>query len=631
MTKLKEIPNQIKSLDKKQKIELFLSTGILLFLAVCCWALCETIVPIYIDDVMYGSFTDKGISYFLEMNWWHINNFNGRTFIHLVLQLVLIFGEHLYAIVMPLMLISIFAIFAKILKRDITPIQMMYSASAGLAMFLALDHIYLAPTLLWMSGGFNYIFPLFFIAITYWMFLKTKDTSLSILTCICVLLSGATTEQYGMYTIGLIVLTLVYDIIDKNFKTRNLTYLALGVLGYCSILFSPATFGRLTNSNEYADTIEMGLIDGYFNNFSFFGGGYGLPIFIVLFMITVGILGFIKDNKTKERKYSKWLIISIPFALISAILMLFGLVNLLGIVTFAYFAFISVIFGMCKETREIAKVAICGFGAFFMMSITMAAGTRTCLPCILSMIIIMCYALYEICTHMPKMTKIVALALVATSFVTVFFPLYNGYKEKEAFCVDVYEQFQNAKNTKEIIIDFDETLSSPYAKYRYPTVFDGCILGNQEKFDVAFDVPSDTKYTFKSTSHEVFSLMYDNKYLSMPAINLDGKIYVPLLLGTIIDTYENHAPQGYVSIILNGFEYKFYRDGRVVRSVGDNDVLIAENVEYKVVSQYGGANRFIELDTLCELMQLMYQYDDEQNTYKVSYNHILILENQEMA
>ena len=113
----------------------------------------------------------------------------------------------------------------------------------------------------------------------------------------------------------------------------------------------------------------------------------------------------------------------------------------------------------------------------------------------------------------------------------------------------------------------------------------------------------------------------------MPAITIDEKVYVPLIFGTIIDEYENHAPQGYVSIILNGIEYKFYQDGRVIRHLAGEEKVIAEAIEYKIINQYGGGNRFIELDTLCKIMQLMYQYDEENNTYNVSYNHMLILDN----
>ena len=222
MTKLiKNVSDQWSKLDKKQKANTTLSISIFAILAICCWMLCETIVPVYIDDVMYGSFTDKGLSHFLEMNWWHINNFNGRTFVHVMLQLVLIFNEHLYAIVMPIMLAVIFAGFAKLINPNITKIGMLNSASAGLAMFLALNHTYLAPTLLWMSGGFNYIFPLFFIVVAYSLFMKTRHEGFSFVTALCVLLASATTEQYGMYTIGLIVITLFFDFIDKKFNIKN--------------------------------------------------------------------------------------------------------------------------------------------------------------------------------------------------------------------------------------------------------------------------------------------------------------------------------------------------------------------------------------------------------------------------
>ena len=627
MTKLSEISNQWKQLNKRDKVETGLAIGILLFLAVCCWLLCETIVPIYIDDVMYGSWTNKDLSYFFQKNWWHLNNFNGRMFVHIMLQLVLIFNEHLYAILMPIMTATIFAGFTKILKPDATNKHILFGASAGLALFLGLNHMYLTSTLLWMSGGFNYIFPMFFVIITYTLFLKTRDNKLSVLTCLCTLLAGATTEQYGMYTIGLITMTLFYDFLEKKFKPQNLVYLLLSGIGYCSIMFSPSTFGRLTNSNSYADTIKMSFVEGYFNNFNYFGGTFGLPLFIIVFMIAIGILGLIKDKETKERKYSKLLIASIPFAVVSIILVAVGMFNLLSIVTLLYFAFVSIVFALNKQTRELSKLSVCGFGTFFMMSITMAAGNRTCLPCIISMIVIMCYVLYEICANTHNFKKSIALALVATFFLTNFFPLYNGYKEKESFGIDVYEQFVNAKDTKEIVIDFDETIATTSPKYRYPTFFDGCILGNQEKFEEAFDIPKDTKYIFDSELYDVASIEYNGKYLSMPAITINEKVYVPLLIGTIIDTYENHAPIGYVSIIVNGIEYKFYQDGKISRYFAGEDTVIAENMEYEIIYQYGGGNRFIDINTLCDILQLMYQYDEENDTYKVSYNHMLILDN----
>ena len=61
----------------------------------------EKIPNIYIDDTMYSDWTKHGLSYFIEKNIWHINNFNGRTFIHLCLEFVLIFKQHLYAILIP--------------------------------------------------------------------------------------------------------------------------------------------------------------------------------------------------------------------------------------------------------------------------------------------------------------------------------------------------------------------------------------------------------------------------------------------------------------------------------------------------------------------------------------------------
>ena len=89
-------------MNKTNKIYTYISAGVLLLSIFLCWRLFEQIVLISIDDAMYAGFTQHGLKHFVDKNIWHYISFNGRFFVHFIMQLVVVFEEHLYAILFPL-------------------------------------------------------------------------------------------------------------------------------------------------------------------------------------------------------------------------------------------------------------------------------------------------------------------------------------------------------------------------------------------------------------------------------------------------------------------------------------------------------------------------------------------------
>jgi hypothetical protein len=216
VTSIKQVSSNKINLNKENFLFVVsvITSFILLF---SFWRLCETISLIYIDDVMYADWTQHGLSHFFEKVNWHWNEFNGRTLIHILLSLTLIFEEHLYAIVLPLAIYLGTTILYKIAKPNAKFYEMLFSGSFVTLCIIGLHPLYFSNSIIWMAGGFNYCFPILFIAITYLLYNKAKDNNKFIIpTAIALLLTGGLTEQYGMCMIGLIVLSTFFDIIDKK-------------------------------------------------------------------------------------------------------------------------------------------------------------------------------------------------------------------------------------------------------------------------------------------------------------------------------------------------------------------------------------------------------------------------------
>ena len=161
-------------MNKSKKILTVTSAVSLLAATVICWLLLELISIVSIDDAMYAGWTQHGFKYFLERNVWHYTNFNGRFFVHLVMQIVLFFEEHLYAIIFPFFISVSTFIFATVAKKEWSIHKKLFASALSLLAYLALGRTVLTATAMWVAGGFNYIFPLLAVALFYILFLRQR-------------------------------------------------------------------------------------------------------------------------------------------------------------------------------------------------------------------------------------------------------------------------------------------------------------------------------------------------------------------------------------------------------------------------------------------------------------------------
>ena len=619
LTKLKDnINNKIlnfKSLNTKNKVSTIISAILMFACIIACGLLCSTITMIFIDDVMYGDWTHHGIRYFLEKNIWHIGHFNGRTLVHICLQLVLFFKENLYIILMPIMIAIMFSLFFKINCKKASAKANMFAVATCFMLFFITNISYIQTTLLWMAAGFNYLFPLFIISIAYFLFLKNKDSEkISIITILMLLMSGATTEQYGMFTIGLIVLTIFFDIINKkkNIIKNCLSYLLPTIIGYATVILSGGTLNRLTNSLQYTETEQTNLWDGFLTVFRWFIGGQGNIIPVVLFFIVIGF-----GAMGKKSKYSKLCISAIPVAIISLALYYTAYLEFVYIICAIEFVLLCVALCIKEETREQGKLLICGFGTLMMMIITPTVGTRTALPFVLTIIIITTVILYNTAKRINKPApRIICILLLLLISYSSFLPMYQNLSDKKVYCESVESQLTNAKDTNVMTVDFDETIAQIYAKYRYVHIFDTFSMSQYDAYTKFFDIPKETEIYFQSDLYDLSSIECEGKFSYVPALNQDGKTYIPIAyLPLIYDGAINENYQAFAETEKYAFDYTKSSDEWTVTNKETNEIVNQGKNKPIYINQYGGSLRYMEINEFCEWLNLSYSYDENKNIF----------------
>lgn len=556
------------------------------------WQLLETIVVINIDDVMYSDWTQHGISYFIEKNVWHYTNFNGRAFVHLILQIVLIFDEHLYAILIPIFIFISSYLFIDVIKKEWHIATKMFASSLTILFVIGLSYRF-QDHILWMSGGFNYIFPLFIISIFYWLFINKKEKNKSLLYLIPLsFLCGATTEQYGMFTIGLIICTSFFQYIKtKKINKKDIICIFCSVCGLTTIIFSPSTMTRLLESNKSASIASFSLYDGYLRIFSFIGGNQSAMLLPIALMLLLGCCAILKNKNIIQNKITKIIsLLGFPLAIILYVSRLYSIETLNMIITTLYVIALIILFLLNENTRKYGKLLLCGFGTLFMMSITMQSGNRTCIPCILSFFIVMSIILIDTFVgNNKKVLNIILIALLILTNLNTYWTILDNYTAKEVYCKQIYSEFINAKNSGVINIDFDESIATPTPKFRYMSLQDNARYEQVVRFREKFEIPKDTKVYFKSEMYETHSVLINEEYLFVPAIKLNNKIYVPMTTATRL--FEK------ISTKQNDDNIEIYIDNKIFNCNTMN------SLEIKL---YGARITYVEIDTFCNMFDLKY-------------------------
>ena len=241
------------------------------------------------DDYYYALFWREGPADFLQKNWEHFLQRNGRVVVHMLAETALALGTPVFALMDTAMLSGILFLFLRCQQGEGSiPLR---GWTLGWAVFwiclATADYRVMRSWFLCVADAFNYIYPLLAIALLlYVLQFRRPGPGGAALVLVCALLAGASTEQGGAMALGLVLLGLLRALwTGKGLDRLALAALAAAALGLATIFASPATQQRAAGGLSMGDLV-LGFVQ---YSSSLAAPGLSLP-FLVLLCLTMGAL-----------------------------------------------------------------------------------------------------------------------------------------------------------------------------------------------------------------------------------------------------------------------------------------------------------------------------------------------------
>ena len=560
--------------------------------------------PIQMDDIMYASWSKGGILNFFEMQGWHYANFNGRFVVHFCLSLLTALGNWLYGIMPIVLAFSFYMILSTFTNLKLY--QKCFLSSSTACIFFLLNKTLIVESVFWMSGGFNYLFPLLPLSITLY-YLNKKDKIKPFLLFVLVLITSSTMEQYGAFLMCYIFLKMIID--KKNYVLNLLA----SVIGTLTILISPATINRILEKTSTTATAQLSPISSLTSQLMLLFHTDGMAILTIIMLTFLCLASIIvKDKYSKMYKYL------IPAIIIAILAIIFNLqlINLLLLPTTIFLVSISSI--KTKNTKQIGLFLLSGLAAFSVIIAFKVVCFRVAMPMVFTSLSVILICLYDILHQLSNyksyqlFKSIVIFSLCVLSIISSVNLLINRLPAT-TITNEMYQQFKN-KDTNEITVDIDKTglLTDENQLYRYANVFDGCGFDTTKDIRQYFNLKSDFKINFASKQKDVMSVSIDGKYSYMPAIKEGDIIYIPLFaLCTKYDNVEFY--ENSTIFIDNGCRYALDVENGELIIIEEETRNLLKSVKTETIrmAQKKNDTRYVELESFCEWLGLSYTINND--------------------
>lgn len=232
------------------------------------------------DDYHFLDFQNYNLQAYFSKLVDHYFLDNGRLIVHFLDTIFLSLPIFLWQILNSLMLTGICYFITKIVQITFDKKENNFFVFSIVFILIAsLDIEITRQSVYWITGSFNYVYPLFIFFI-YWYNLLNIDNSKTsfVIAIITGFLASASVEQVGMMSLGLTFLLLfarnsnlkIFDL-SKFFKNnyKLLVLVLINVLGLATVLLAPSQFIRL-NSGEEINGLDLMIENSKFliNNYT---------------------------------------------------------------------------------------------------------------------------------------------------------------------------------------------------------------------------------------------------------------------------------------------------------------------------------------------------------------------------
>ena len=294
----------------------------------------------------------------------------------------------------------------------------------------------------WLTGSFNYVYPMVMLLI-YWYIINNfkKLKKSKFLLPLFAFLSSASVEQVAMMSIGLIVITIINIKFIKKEKVDKWFYisLAFSIFGAVSVLFAVSQFMRFgVENSKNIPLIEIIKVNSKDQLKSFLYGKYMFS-YNVLTLLASGLCIYKLSSKINNKMSSILLKIFSTLSVLTILLMFLKQLNTqvpssqiepwtTYFVALYYFVSILITLILILKTKyfnnyivPVIAIVLC-FGSQLMMVVSPVYGARNVL-CGLMMLTIYFTSLIPVCfnfsfgTKMSKYANVIVIAGYATLLV----------------------------------------------------------------------------------------------------------------------------------------------------------------------------------------------------------------------
>lgn len=240
------------------------------------------------DDFIYGIYVKSDVATFFNKHISHYKLVNGRAIVHFLVTIMLIFDRDLWQIINPIAIAIFIVLVSKISNKNNKSLILTIVLFSFISINITRESVF------WLDGSFNYFYPMIFSLLNIYLFNKIINENKKYLWLpIIGFISGATVEQAGLMTIGVMFLMILDKVVINKEKVSRIVYINFFVtlIGYLTVILSPGNRVRASNNpvNIFYNIIELLRI-----NFM----SDGMQIFIMLLMVSsiLWLMYFFKNN-----------------------------------------------------------------------------------------------------------------------------------------------------------------------------------------------------------------------------------------------------------------------------------------------------------------------------------------------
>ncbi len=355
-----------------------ISIGIVLCLGLATFSVL-TKVRLYGDDWHYFQYANSGIKYFFLKHYNHYFLANGRALVHLWVTLFLALPMVFWRIINTFFILSIAVRITDLsLNKDEERSKTVLFGLLVVAMLSsALDRSMAEQTAYWLTGSFNYLYPLWLFTWFIHRYIVKNKSEVDSKLMIIGFFAACSVEQVGMMTIGIVVLTLVYNVylrskasmsLSERMRTINKNewiLLMIVTIGAATVILAPSVFLRMTLEKNTTDsTLELVLVNIFSEGELFYKSDAMAPVHVLAILAGFSVFYRRVTSVGKLRKV-EWLTMS------------FGAIGILGLmlsfVSKQFFPNNSIVAALLEHKTLLPILVGCYFIFLFYTSILVFA------------------------------------------------------------------------------------------------------------------------------------------------------------------------------------------------------------------------------------------------------------------